>query len=114
MLTTKYLDGVPEDSRAAEGRFLTGDMITDERLSHVRALNDMAAARGQELSQMAIAWVLRDPRVTSALIGASSIEQLEQNIASLGNLEFSDEELEAIDRHAVEAGINLWEESSSA
>jgi L-glyceraldehyde 3-phosphate reductase len=114
MLTTKYLDGVPEDSRAAEGRFLTGDMITEERLSHVRALNDMAAARGQELSQMAIAWVLRDPRVTSALIGASSVEQLEQNIASLGNLDFSDEELEAIDRHAVEAGINLWEESSSA
>jgi L-glyceraldehyde 3-phosphate reductase len=114
MLTTKYLDGVPEDSRAAEGRFLTGDMITEERLSHVRALNDMAAARGQELSQMAIAWVLRDPRVTSALIGASSVEQLEQNIASLGNLDFSDEELEAIDRHAVEAGINLWAESSSA
>ena len=81
MLTTKYLDGVPEDSRAAEGRFLTGDMITEERLRHVRALNDMAAARGQELSQMAIAWVLRDPRVTSALIGASSVEQLEQNIA---------------------------------
>ncbi len=114
MLTTKYLDGVPEGSRAAEGRFLTGDMITEESLRHVRALNDMAAARGQELSQMAIAWVLRDPRVTSALIGASSVEQLEQNIASLGNLEFSDEELEAIDRHAVEAGINLWEESSSA
>jgi L-glyceraldehyde 3-phosphate reductase len=114
MLTTKYLDGVPEDSRAAEGRFLTGDMITEERLSHFRALNDMAAARGQELSQMAIAWVLRDPRVTSALIGASSVEQLEQNIASLGNLDFSDEELEAIDRHAVEAGINLWAESSSA
>jgi L-glyceraldehyde 3-phosphate reductase len=114
MLTTKYLDGVPEDSRAAEGRFLTGDMITEESLRHVRALNDMAAARGQELSQMAIAWVLREPRVTSALIGASSVEQLEQNIASLGNLEFSDEELEAIDRHAVEAGINLWEESSSA
>ena len=114
MLTTKYLDGVPEGSRAAEGRFLTGDMITEERLNHVRALNEMAAARGQELSQMAIAWVLRDPRVTSALIGASSVEQLEQNLASLGNLEFSDEELEAIDRHAVEAGINLWEESSSA
>jgi L-glyceraldehyde 3-phosphate reductase len=114
MLTTKYLDGVPEDSRAAEGRFLTSDMLTEERLSHVRALNELAERRGQALSQMAIAWVLRDPRVTSALIGASSVEQLEQNIASLDRIEFSADELEAIDRHAVEVGINLWEESSSA
>ena len=114
MLTTKYLDGVPEHSRAAEGGSLTTDMLTEERLDHVRALNELAQARGQELSQMAIAWVLRDRRVTSALIGASSVEQLEQNIASLGNLDFSPDELEAIDRHAVEAGINLWEGSSSA
>ena len=114
MLTTKYLDGVPEESRAAEGRFLTSDMITNERLSHVRALNELAAARGQALSQMAIAWVLRDTRVTSALIGASSVEQLEENIASLDALDFSADELEAIDRHAVEAEINLWAQSSSA
>jgi L-glyceraldehyde 3-phosphate reductase len=114
MLTTKYLDGVPEGSRAAEGRFLTSDMITEERVAHVRALNELAASRGQALSQMAIAWVLRDPRVTSALVGASSVEQLEQNIASLERLDFTPDELEAIDRHAVEGGINLWEESSSA
>ncbi len=114
MLSAKYLDGVPEDSRAAEGRFLTSDLLTEENLAHVRALNELAEARGQALSQMAIAWVLRDARVTSALIGASSVEQLEQNIASLDQLDFSAEELEAIDAHAVEAGINLWEESSSA
>jgi L-glyceraldehyde 3-phosphate reductase len=114
MLTDKYLDGVPEGSRAAEGRFLTRDMLTEETLNHIRALNDLAARRGQALSQMAIAWVLRDPRMTSALIGASSVAQLEENVAALDNLEFSDEELEEIDRHAVEAGINLWAESSSA
>jgi L-glyceraldehyde 3-phosphate reductase len=114
MLTSKYLDGVPEDSRAAEGRFLTTDMLTEDRLEHVRALNELAAARGQKLVQMAIAWVLRDPRVTSALIGASSVEQLDENLAALDNLDFSDDELEEIDRHAVEVGINLWVESSSA
>jgi L-glyceraldehyde 3-phosphate reductase len=114
MLTDKYLDGVPEGSRAAEGRFLTGDMLTEENLRHIQALNDLAARRGQALSQMAIAWVLRDPRVTSALIGASSVEQLEENMAALDKLDFSDEELDEIDRHAVEAGINIWAESSSA
>jgi L-glyceraldehyde 3-phosphate reductase len=114
MLTSKYLDGVPDNSRAAEGRFLTTDMLTEESLEHVRALNELAAARGQKLAQMAIAWVLRDPRVTSALVGASSVEQLDENLAALDNLDFSDDELEEIDRHAVEVGINLWEESSSA
>jgi L-glyceraldehyde 3-phosphate reductase len=114
MLTDKYLDGVPQNSRAAEGRFLTSDMLTEERLSQVRALNEMATARGQSLSQMAIAWVLRDPRVTSALIGARSVEQLEQNLAALDRVDFTGDELETIDRHAVDAGINLWEESSSA
>jgi L-glyceraldehyde 3-phosphate reductase len=113
MLTDKYLDGVPEGSRAAEGRFLTRDMLTEDALSHIRALNDLAARRGQSLAQMAIAWVLRDPRMTAALIGASSVEQLEQNVAALDNLDFSQEELEEIDRYAVEAGINLWAESSS-
>jgi L-glyceraldehyde 3-phosphate reductase len=114
MLTGKYLDGVPDESRAAEGRFLTSEMLTEERLGHVRALNEIAAARGQALAQMAIAWVLRDPRVTSALIGARSIEHLEQNLAALDRLDFTSDELEASDRHAVEADINLWEESSTA
>ncbi|MET0207089.1 MAG: L-glyceraldehyde 3-phosphate reductase [Thermoleophilaceae bacterium] len=114
MLTDRYLDGIPEGSRAARREFLTPDMLTEERMSHIRALNELAARRGQPLSQMAIAWVLRDPRMTAALIGASSVAQLEQNLAALGNLEFSNEELEEIDRYAVEAGINLWAESSSA
>ena len=114
MLSTKYLDGVPEDSRAAEGRYLTSDLITDEKLARIRALNEIAQRRGQALPQMAIAWTLRDPRVTSALIGASSVEQLEQNVAALDALDFSPEELEEIDRHAVDSGINLWAESSSA
>jgi L-glyceraldehyde 3-phosphate reductase len=114
MLTSRYLDGVPPDSRAAQGDSLTTDMITEDRLEHVRALNDLAAARGQTLAQMAIAWVLRDPRMTSALIGASSVAQLDENLAALDNLEFTDDELAEIDRHGVEAGINQWEESSSA
>ena len=114
MLTDKYLDGVPSDSRAARGGSLSQDMLTEESLDHIRALNEIASARGQALAQLAIAWVLRDPRVTSALIGASSVEQLEQNVAALGNLEFTDDELAAIDGHAVEAGINIWEASSSA
>ena len=114
MLTDRYLDGIPEGSRAARREFLTPDMLTEERMSHIRALNELAARRGEPLSQMAIAWVLRDPRMTAALIGASSVAQLEQNLAALDNLEFSNEELEEIDRYAVEAGINLWAESSSA
>ena len=109
MLTDKYLGGVPEGSRAAEGRFLTQDMLTEERLEHVRALNEIARERGQALAQMAIAWTLRDPRVTSALIGASSVHQLEQNVATLERLDFTDDELAAIDRHAVDSGIDLWE-----
>jgi L-glyceraldehyde 3-phosphate reductase len=114
MLTDKYLDGVPSDSRAARGGSLTQDMLTSESLDHIRALNEIASARGQALAQMAISWVLRDPRVTSALIGASSVRQLEQNVAALANLEFTDDELAAIDGHAVEAGINIWEASSAA
>jgi len=114
MLTEKYLDGVPQDSRAAEGRFLTRDLLTEENLAHVRALADIAAGRGQSLAQMAIAWTLRDPRVTSALIGASSVEQLEQNVAALDNADFSAAELAEIDQHAVDSGINLWAESSEA
>ncbi len=114
MLTDRYLDGVPEGSRAAEGRFLTTDMLTGERLEHVRALNAHAAERGQSLAQMAIAWTLRDPRVTSALIGASSVEQLEDSLAALENTAFTPDELTQLDRHAVDAGINIWEQSSSA
>jgi L-glyceraldehyde 3-phosphate reductase len=112
MLTDRYLDGIPEDSRAAKGVFLTEDMLTPERLTHVRALNEIAADRGQTLAQMAVAWVLRDPRVTSALVGASSVEQLEQTLGALERLDFADEELAMIDRHAVDAGINIWEASS--
>ncbi len=114
MLTEKYLDGVPPDSRAAEGRFLTRDFLTDENLARVRALAEIAQRRGQSLAQMAIAWTLRDARVTSALIGASSVEQLEQNVAALENVDFADAELAEIDRHAVDSGINLWASSSDA
>ena len=114
MLTEKYLDGVPAGSRAAQGRFLTRDFLTEDNLARVRALAAIAGRRGQSLAQMAVAWTLRDTRVTSALIGASSVEQLEQNVAALDNLEFSDDELTEIDDHAVESGINLWAESSDA
>jgi L-glyceraldehyde 3-phosphate reductase len=114
MLTEKYLDGVPADSRAAENRFLRRDFLSDENLARVRGLNEIAARRGQALAQMAIAWTLRDPRVTTALIGASSVEQLEQNIAALDNLHFSDDELAEIDRHAIDSGIDLWAVSSTA
>jgi L-glyceraldehyde 3-phosphate reductase len=113
LLTSKYLDGIPEGTRAAEGDSLTGDMI-ESTLAHVRALNEMARRRGQTLAQMAIAWTLRDPRVTSSLIGARTVEQLEDSLGALERLDFSDEELAEIDRHAVEAGINLWKASSDA
>jgi len=114
MLTNRYLDGVPEGSRVATGGALSEDMLTNETLDHVRALNEMAKSRGQTLAQMAIAWTLRDPRVTSSLIGASSVAQLEDSLGALDNLDFSDDELAAIDRHAVDAGINLWKASSDA
>jgi L-glyceraldehyde 3-phosphate reductase len=113
LLTTKYLDGIPEDSRAAQDGSFSRELLTEETLAHVRGLNAIAADRGQSLAQMALAWTLRDPRVTSTLIGASSLKQLEENVAALNDLEFGDDELEAIDRHAVEAGINLWAPSSA-
>jgi L-glyceraldehyde 3-phosphate reductase len=112
MLTDKYLDGIPADSRAAEGRFLTADMLDEQTLTHVRALNDLARSRGQSLAQMAIAWALRDPRVTSALVGARNVAQLDDTLGALERLEFSDDELDEIDRNAVEGGINLWKASS--
>jgi L-glyceraldehyde 3-phosphate reductase len=113
MLTTKYLDGIPEGSRASWPSSLSPDLITDEAVARIRALNEIASARGQTLAQMAIAWVLRDRRVTSALIGASSVAQLEENLGALARPDFTDEELAEIDRHALESGINLWAASSA-
>ena len=113
LLTTRYLTGVPEGSRASRNGSLSRDQLSDKTTAHVRALNDIAAGRGQTLAQMAISWVLRDPRVTSALIGASSVHQLEENLAASGKTEFSPGELAAIDNDAVEAGINIWARSSS-
>jgi L-glyceraldehyde 3-phosphate reductase len=112
MLTNKYLGGIPEGSRASQGKSLSPDLLTDEALAHVRKLNDLASERGQSLAQMALAWVLRDERVTSVLIGASSAGQLEDSAAAVANLRFSDSELEEIDRDAVEAGIDLWRTQS--
>ncbi len=114
MLTDKYLHGVPEDSRAARGGSLSDDWLSDENLERIRALNQIARARGQSLAQLALAWTLRDERVTSALIGASSVTQLEQNIAALEQLEFDPGELAEIDRHAQDAAINIWAASSEA
>jgi L-glyceraldehyde 3-phosphate reductase len=113
LLTNRYLDGIPEGSRATRDSSLTKDMLTDENLTKVRKLNEIAARRGQTLAQMAIAWTLRDARVTSALIGASSVPQLEDSIASLQNPKFDDEELAEIDRYATEADINIWAQSST-
>ncbi|MBB2169679.1 L-glyceraldehyde 3-phosphate reductase [Gluconacetobacter aggeris] len=108
LLTGKYLDGVPDASRAAAGTSFSRDMLSEENLSHVRALNAIARERGQSLAQMAIAWVLRDPRVTSALIGARNTKQLDDSLDALKNLTFSSKELEHIDRHAHEGSIDLW------
>jgi len=112
MLTDKYLDGVPEGSRASRHGSLSPDLITDQTLAKIRGLNEIAARRGQTLAQMAIAWTLRDPRVTSALVGASSVEQLDANVAGVDNLDFTDDELDEIDGYATESDINIWAESS--
>jgi L-glyceraldehyde 3-phosphate reductase len=108
MLSDKYLNGIPEGSRASRDGSLSRRMITDEAVEKIRALNEIAAQRGQSLAQMALAWTLRDPRITSTLVGVSSLEQLESNVAALDRLELSADELEAIDRHATESGINIW------
>jgi L-glyceraldehyde 3-phosphate reductase len=113
MLSDKYLDGIPAGSRASRDATLSPSLLTDEALEKIRALNEVARGRGQSLAQMALAWTLRDPRVTSALAGASRIEQLEANVASLERLDFTDDELAEIDRHATESGINLWAASSA-
>jgi L-glyceraldehyde 3-phosphate reductase len=114
MLTTKYLDGIPEGSRASRDSSLSPDLLTDKNLEHVRALNAMAQDRGQTLAQMALAWALRDQRVTTVLVGASSVSQLDDNLGALENLHFDDAELARIDEHAVDAGINLWARSGEA
>ena len=113
LLTNRYLNGVPADSRIATGGAMTADMLTDDRLSRVRALNEVAARRGQTLAQLALVWALRDPRMTSLVIGASSVAQLEDNVAALANADVTDAELAEIDRYALESGIDLWAESSA-
>jgi L-glyceraldehyde 3-phosphate reductase len=114
MLTSKYLDGIPDGSRASWPSSLSPTLLTDQSLEKVGALNDIAAGRGQTLAQMALAWVLRDERVTSALIGASSVAQLEDNVAAVDRLGFTDDELAEIDRYATEGAINIWATSSEA
>jgi L-glyceraldehyde 3-phosphate reductase len=115
LLTDRYLGGIPEDSRAAQGKSLNPALVNDGTIARLRALNDVAAARGQSLAQLALSWVLRDPRVTSALIGASSVAQLEANVAAVGAAPLTVQELAEIDRHAVEPeGVNLWSVSSEA
>jgi L-glyceraldehyde 3-phosphate reductase len=112
MLTDKYLNGIPEGSRASRSGSLSPNLINDQSLAKIRALNEIAARRGQSLAQLALAWTLRDPRVTSTLIGASSVAQLEANVAALDKLDLSDDELVEIDRHATDADLNLWAASS--
>jgi L-glyceraldehyde 3-phosphate reductase len=108
MLTDKYLHGIPEGSRATQHGSLSTDLLTDESLAKVRALNEIAVRRGQTLAQLALAWTLRDPRMTSTLIGVSSLAQLQDSLRALDGLAFSDDELAEIDTHATEAGINIW------
>jgi len=112
MLTDKYLNGIPADSRAAQHGSLSPKLLSEDALARIRALNEVAARRGQSLAQLALAWTLRDARVTSALIGASSVAQLEANVASLERLDFSPDELVEIDGYAVDTGINIWAASS--
>jgi len=112
MLTNKYLNGVPDDARASRGGSLSQTMLTDQNLTAIRALDAIASKRGQTLAQMAIAWVLRDPRVTSALIGARTVEQLDDSLDAINRLDFSADERAAIDKAAEDGGINLWAESS--
>jgi L-glyceraldehyde 3-phosphate reductase len=113
MLTDKYLDGIPSDSRAAANTSLSPDMLDEETLARIRALNEIAKRRGQSLAQLAVAWTLRDPRMTSTVVGASSVSQLEDTLSALSNLDFSPDELAEIDRYAEDSGINLWSRSSS-
>jgi L-glyceraldehyde 3-phosphate reductase len=112
MLTDRYLHGIPEGSRASRDGSLPPNMLTEMAMEKIRALNEIAGRRGQTLAQLALAWTLRDPRVTSTLIGASSVEQLESNVGAIDNLDFTAEELAEIDRYATDADINIWAKSS--
>jgi L-glyceraldehyde 3-phosphate reductase len=114
LLTDKYLDGIPDDSRVRTGSGFSKRLLSEENLARVRGLNALARQRGQSLAQLALAWVLRDPRVTSALIGVSSVEQLEDNVAALDRLDIDAEELAEIDRYAQEGEINIWKEPTRA
>jgi L-glyceraldehyde 3-phosphate reductase len=114
LLTGKYLQGVPEGSRASKPGTLEKSMLSDETLERIRGLDTIASGRGQSLAQMALAWALRDPRVTSLVIGASSVEQLEENVAAVAHADFTDDELARIDDFAVDSGVDLWAESSSS
>ena len=114
MLTDKYLNGIPEGSRATQNTSLSPDLLSGDALEKIRALNEIAGRRGQSLAQLALAWTLRDPRMTSTLIGASSVTQLEDSLRALENLALPDDELAEIDRYATDSGINLWARSSSA
>ena len=114
MLTDRYLKGIPPGSRASQDTSLSPDLLTDQTMAKVRALNEIAQRRGQKLAQMALAWTLRDPRVTSTLVGASSVAQLEDNIGTLARLDFDAGELAEIDRYATESDINLWASSSQS
>jgi L-glyceraldehyde 3-phosphate reductase len=108
VLTDRYLDGIPADSRAAQNKSLFGDHLSDENIDRVRALAAIAAERGQTMAQLAVAWTLRDPRVTSTLLGASSVKQLEDTAAAVNNLSFTDDELARIDQYAIDGDLNLW------
>ena len=114
VLTDRYLDGIPEGSRASRAGSMSPDQLNDETMAKVRALNEVAQERGQTLAQLALAWTLRDPRMTSTLVGASSVEQLEQNLGALRKLDFTADELEQIDRSATDSGINIWAASSES
>jgi len=114
MLTSKYLDGVPAESRMARDSSLSPDLLTDQNRTHIKALNALAGERGQTLAQLALAWALRDERMTSLVVGASSVAQLEDSLTALQRLDFTDEELAEIDRYAVDGGIDLWRSSSSS
>ena len=114
LLTDKYLNGVPDGSRATRGSSLSVELLSERNLDHVRALNAIAQERGQSLAQLALSWALRDPRVTSVLIGASSVEQLDDSLGALEKLAFTEDELARIDKYAVESGINLWATSGEA
>jgi L-glyceraldehyde 3-phosphate reductase len=114
LLTDKYLGGIQQDSRVRRGNYFSEELVSEQNLERARALNEIAQRRGQTLAQLAISWALRDERVTSALLGASSVAQLEQNVAALAKLEFDADELAEIDRHAQEGGVDLWRETSSS